>query len=92
MSRSLKPDVIIAETGLPDVDRWELCGWLKTNQLTTAIPVISLTARHGYDIPLRALDANISELLCKPCSPDRLQSAIKKVLGHNERRELQNQS
>ena len=85
------PDVIIAEAGLPDVDGWELCGWLRANPLTTAIPVIILTACHDYDIPLRGLDANISELLYKPCSRDRLHSAIKMVLGHEGRRELQNQ-
>ena len=80
------PDVIIAELGLPDVDGWELCAWLKANPITTAIPMIILTARNDYEIPLRALNANVSDLLSKPCSVDRLTAAIEGALGDNGRR------
>jgi len=75
-----KPDVIITDLALPDVDGWVVCAWLKANPTTNAIPVIVLTARDDYDIPLRALHANVAVLLRKPCPPDRLEAAIQGAL------------
>ena len=76
-----KPDVIILDLMLPDVDGWVVCAWLKANPITAAIPVIVLTARDDYDIPLRALHANVADLFHKPCPVDRLSAAIDKALG-----------
>jgi DNA-binding response OmpR family regulator len=76
-----KPDVIILDLMLPDVDGWVVCAWLKANPVTAAIPVIVLTARDDYDIPLRAMHANVAALFHKPCSIDRLAAAIDKALG-----------
>ena len=71
-----QPDVIITDLALPDVDGWVVCAWLKANPITTAIPVIILTARDDYDIPIRAQHANVAALLHKPCPADRLKAAI----------------
>jgi DNA-binding response OmpR family regulator len=75
-----KPDVIIADLALPDVDGWVVCAWLKANSATTAIPIIILTARDDYDIPLRAANAKVAAVLHKPCSIDRLTAAIDEAL------------
>jgi DNA-binding response OmpR family regulator len=76
-----KPDVIILDLMLPDVEGWVVCAWLKANPITAAIPIIVLTARDDYDIPLRALHANVADLFHKPCPIDRLAAAIEKALG-----------
>jgi DNA-binding response OmpR family regulator len=76
-----KPDVIILDLMLPDVDGWVVCAWLKANPITAAIPVIVLTASDDYDLPLRAMNANVAALFHKPCSIDRLAAAIDKALG-----------
>jgi DNA-binding response OmpR family regulator len=80
-----QPDVIVLDLMLPDVDGWIVCAWLKANPTTATIPVIILTARNDYDIPLRALHANVYDLLHKPCSVDRLVAAIEGALGHRGR-------
>ena len=71
------PDVIILELMLPDVDGWVVCAWLKANPGTANIPVIVLTGRNDYDTPLSVLNANVTELLHKPCSVGRLANLLK---------------
>ncbi len=41
-----RPDVIMLDVGLPDINGIEVCRRLKANPDTTAIPVIHLTASH----------------------------------------------
>jgi DNA-binding response OmpR family regulator len=76
-----KPDVIITDLALPDVDGWVVCAWLKANPATAAIPIIVLTAREDHDIPRRAANTNVSAYLHKPCPMPQLTAAIEKALG-----------
>lgn len=74
------PDVILIDLNLPDIDGWSVCDMLQENAATASVPVIILTARDDYDMPLRAARANVA-LLRKPCSVDRLKTAISAAVG-----------
>ena len=80
-----RPDVIITDLVLPDVDGWVVCAWLKANPATAAIPIIVLTAREDHDIPLRAANANVSAYLHKPSSVPQLTAAIEEALGRQQK-------
>ena len=40
-----KPDLILLDVTMPDMDGYEVCGRLKADPETAAIPVVFLTAR-----------------------------------------------
>ena len=43
-ARSLRPDLILLDLSLPEIDGWEVARRLKSEPLTANIPIIALTA------------------------------------------------
>ncbi|MDQ0632775.1 two-component system KDP operon response regulator KdpE [Arthrobacter pascens] len=69
-------DVIILDLGLPDIDGVEvirrLRGWSPT-------PVIVLSARHGSDDKVNALDAGADDYITKPFGLEELLARLRAV-------------
>ena len=61
-----QPDLIIMDIGLPTLDGVAATRALKTDPLTTHIPVIMLTGRSKTEDIVRGLEAGAQEYLCKP--------------------------
>jgi DNA-binding response OmpR family regulator len=77
-------DLVVLDLGLPDVDGWEVARRLKSDQHTSAIPIIAFTGRTRQHEQVSALRAGCDVYLTKPCAPDKLLGAINKLLGLSE--------
>jgi CheY-like chemotaxis protein len=60
---------------------WEVARRLKSDEQTKRIPIIALSGRSMQHEQVSALRAGCDVYLTKPCSPDRLLTAIRKLLG-----------
>ncbi len=76
LAESLRPDAILLDVQMPDMDGWTVLNALKANAATAEIPVIMLTVlqRRGLGLMLGAAD-----YLTKPLDPDRLARALRRV-------------
>jgi len=75
-----KPDLIIADGELPEVDGYELCRQLKENPATRHIPVVLLTSLTDSTHVVRGLEVGADHFLVKPCPPDDLLPRIPRFL------------
>lgn len=75
----LRPDVIILDIGLPDMDGIEV---LRRLREWTATPVIILSVRDSDHDKVAALDAGADDYLTKPFSTDELLARIRVALRH----------
>lgn len=76
-----KPDLIIIDIGLPDMDGLELCKKIKNNLSTRKIPVIILTGREGNDFRIKGtLDCKANLYLNKPVEFETLYRAVKTLI------------
>ncbi|WP_420078756.1 response regulator [Streptomyces sp. JL4002] len=70
------PDVVLLDLGLPDMDGIDvlrhLRGW-------SQVPVVVVSARHGSEEKIRALDAGADDYVTKPFSMDELLARLKAV-------------
>ena len=73
----IRPDVILMDLSLPDMDGWEVIRRLKDGEKTKHIPVVLLTA---YDLPPTPM-AGCAGVLIKPCRPDKMIAEIRRLLG-----------
>jgi len=71
-----KPDLIIMDLSMPEMDGWTAIGLIKKDARTLPIPLIALTAHALPGDRQRALDAGCDEYLTKPIDLNQL---IKRV-------------
>jgi len=82
-------DVIVTETLLPDhMDGIEFIETLKRDECTKSIPVIVLTACAWDTERERAEKAGCDVFLAKPCLPDELLRAVRRVLASSTSRDV----
>jgi putative two-component system response regulator len=75
-----RPDAIVLDVLMPEMDGWETCTRLKSDAATESIPVILLTGATDVDLTDHAVAVGASAVLTKPCSPERLVGTIQKAL------------
>jgi CheY-like chemotaxis protein len=91
LARELKPDVILLDVMMPEVDGWQVAEELGRDDGTGAVPIVFLSARaepadylHGYDL-------GAVGYVTKPFDPTTLGSILHDVLvrlGRGEREAL----
>ena len=82
-----KPDLILLDVMMPEIDGFEICSQLKSNEQTAAIPIMFLTANNQTGAQLQGYDSGAIDYITKPFEPDVLVSKIRVVLnmiGHVE--------
>lgn len=72
-----KPDVVILDLGLPDIDGSDVLSMLRG---VSAVPVIVATARDDDSEAVRLLDAGADDYVVKPYSASQLDARIRAVL------------
>ena len=79
LEKNMKPDLILLDIMMPDMDGWEVFDKLRANKKYKNIPVIFLTARSdGLAADAGSMIAD--DYIEKPVDIDELESRIKKVL------------
>jgi ribonuclease P protein subunit RPR2 len=78
--RRHRPDVIVLDLRMPEMDGVELCRRLKSDDATRDIPIVLLTGAESEEAR-RAQRAGASALVRKPFSPLELLSVVQRVSG-----------
>ncbi|MGA1794747.1 MAG: response regulator [bacterium] len=91
---TLNPDLIILDVMMPDMDGFEVCTKLQSDEKTKNIPVIFLTVRNEHEDKLRGLNlgavdylgkpVNIREMLARVNTQIRLHTLYKRNLAYEQ--------
>ncbi len=77
----LKPDLVLLDLMMPDVDGWEVYQQMKADPELRDIPVIIVTAKaQSIDKVLGLHIAKVDAYVTKPFGPQELLASINKVL------------
>ena len=74
------PDVIISDIMMPGLNGYQVTKLIRSNMITSHIPIILLTAKGDVQSRLKGWQENVDEYLTKPFSPDELQLRIRNLL------------
>ena len=72
-----KPDLVVMDLGLPDLDGTEL---LRMIRAVSQVPIIVITARGADDVVVRTLDSGADDYLVKPFSVSQLEARVRALL------------
>lgn len=79
-SISDKPDLILLDVMMPEMDGFEACRQIKANPVTQGIPVVMVTALSDVQDRVRGLDAGADDFLTKPINDIALMARVRSCL------------
>jgi DNA-binding response OmpR family regulator len=78
--RSEKPDLVVLDVMMPEMDGWQVLKEVEKDPDTAGIPVIMLTAKAADEDYIHGLEEGAVEYLTKPFFPQELVNRIKITL------------
>lgn len=79
-ARDLVPDIVISDVMMPEKDGFELCETLKSEEATSHIPVVLLTARADFESRIAGLKRGADDYLAKPFEPAELLARLENLV------------
>jgi len=74
---SAPPDLVLLDVMMPEMDGYEVCRRLKTNELTQTVPVIFLTAKNEVEDEELGFSVGAVDFIHKPISPPIVMARVK---------------
>ena len=82
MVREQKPDLVLLDLMMPDMDGWEVYQQIKADEKTKGIPVIVVTAKaQSIDKVLGLHIAKVDDYIAKPFGPQELMDSVERIIG-----------
>ena len=84
-AESFRPDVILLDVAMPDLDGYEVCRVLKENPETKTIPVIFVTGSADAELNRRAYQAGAVACITKPFRFEAIVAVLESAFASAER-------
>lgn len=87
LAEKVKPDLILLDIIMPEIDGYSVCKFLKEKESTSQIPIIFITAMSDTDNKLAGFKSGAVDYICKPFQKDEVLARIKTHLLLQEQKE-----
>lgn len=88
LAREIKPDLILLDISLGELDGFEVCHLLRGQKETTTTPIIFLSSRNDAHSKVMGFDLGADDFIEKPFDPEELKARIRvRIRQHNQRKE-----
>ncbi len=82
-----RPNLILLDVMMPDMDGYEVTRRLRKNPATVSIPILMFTAKTQLDDKVTGFEAGADDYLTKPTHPTELQAHVRALLAHSPQKE-----
>jgi DNA-binding response OmpR family regulator len=82
-----KPDLILLDVMMPDMDGYEVTRRLRSNPATATTPILMFTAKTQLDDKVTGFEVGVDDYLTKPTHPAELQAHVKALLARGDKKE-----
>jgi signal transduction histidine kinase len=76
LARTLRPDVVVSDVAMPEMDGYELCRRIRAQDETKSLPILLVTARTELSSVLQGFEAGASDYLLKPFHAKELLARV----------------
>lgn len=75
-ARRVRPDIVLCDVGLPDVDGYTVARALRADEATAKSQLVALTGYDGDEEKQRAREAGFDRHVVKPIDPMMLEKLV----------------
>lgn len=83
MIEKAKPDLVISDISMPEMNGYELCSSIKNSMEFRSIPIMLLTELNNPKEILRGLESGADNYITKPYKEEHLLSKVESLLSYN---------
>jgi CheY-like chemotaxis protein len=83
------PDLVLADTKMPEMDGFELCKTLKSDERFKHIPFVFLTNQKSVEFKVRGLELGGDDYLTKPIYIKEIVTRVKMILQKAEKERIE---
>ena len=76
-----KPNLILMDISMPDIDGYELCRMLRLSSALKKVPIVMLTGRDGLVDRIRARMVGATNYITKPFQPEQLINTVSELIN-----------
>ena len=78
-----RPDLILLDVMMPDMDGYEVARRLRKNPVTLTVPILMFTAKTQLDDKVAGFEVGADDYLTKPTHPTELQAHVRALLARS---------
>jgi pilus assembly protein CpaE len=82
-----RPDLILLDVMMPDMDGYEVARRLRKNPVTLTVPILMFTAKTQLDDKVTGFEVGADDYLTKPTHPTELQAHVRALLARSAQKE-----
>src|SRR6476659_6517626 len=83
------PDLVLSDTKMPEMDGFELCKSLKSDERFKHIPFVYLTSQKSVEFKVRGLELGGDDYLTKPIYIKEIVTRVKMILTKVEKERIE---
>jgi len=87
-AKEIKPDLILLDVMMPEMDGFEVCRHLRDDPILAEVPVIMTTALDDQDSYIKGIEAGADDFVSKPYNRVKLRTRVKTITKLNRYRNL----
>jgi DNA-binding response OmpR family regulator len=84
LGQGYKPDVIIADIMMPEIDGWKLLQNIKASAFLSTIPIMMLSGLETSTERIKCFELGADEYMIKPFSPQELTLRIANLINRSK--------
>ena len=84
LALELKPDIILLDIMMPDMDGYEVCAKLQNDARTAAIPIVFVTALGSAIQEVKGLETGAIDYVTKPINGDVVKARLRNHLRYKD--------
>ena len=83
IAAAARPDAVVLDLGLPDLDGWEVVKRLRELVGVASTPIVVLSGTDRNDAVVRGYASTVEAYVTKPVEPEELVQTVRRVLARS---------